>query len=223
MQVIEGHPVYSATDLVGFLECAHLANLERAVVAGHLKRPIRADPVLDRIALRGLVHERHFLSERATEGLTIVSIPTNDTLSPLERIKSGSQDTLEAMHQGAALIYQAVFFNEKCLGYADFLRRVERPSDLGAWSYEVWDTKLARHAKASAVLQISMYSQILGDLQGRAPDEMHLALGGFKREDRLLRGATSGRFGERPSPNGLRLPPSEEAHRPRISGAPSRH
>ncbi|MCC6179184.1 MAG: TM0106 family RecB-like putative nuclease, partial [Chloroflexi bacterium] len=68
------------------------------------------------------------------------------------------------------------------LGYADFLRRVDRPSDLGAWSYEVWDTKLARHAKASAVLQICMYSEMVGALQGRAPEEMHLALGGVARE-----------------------------------------
>ena len=40
MQQINGRLVYSATDLVGFLECRHLANLGRAAVAGHLARPI---------------------------------------------------------------------------------------------------------------------------------------------------------------------------------------
>ena len=35
----------------------------------------------------------------------------------------------------------------------------------GPWGYEVWDTKLARHAKASAVLQLCMYSDMLGRLQ----------------------------------------------------------
>ena len=59
---------------------------------------------------------------------------------------------------------------------------MERPSNLGAWSYEVWDTKLARHAKASAVLQLCMYSEMLTALQGVAPERMHLALGGVQRE-----------------------------------------
>ena len=39
MQRADGRLVYSATDLVGYLECAHLANLERAAVWGHLTRP----------------------------------------------------------------------------------------------------------------------------------------------------------------------------------------
>ena len=86
------------------------------------------------------------------------------------------------MREGSDVIYQAVLFDGRRLGYADFLRRVEQPSDLGAWSYEVWDTKLARHAKASAVLQLCMYSDMVAELQGRSPREMHLALGGVQRE-----------------------------------------
>ena len=86
------------------------------------------------------------------------------------------------MHEGVGATYQAVLFDGRRLGYADFLRRVESPSSLGSWSYEVWDTKLARHVKASAVLQICMYSDMLGVLQGRQPAEMHLALGGVQRE-----------------------------------------
>ena len=64
---------------------------------------------------------------------------------------------------------------------------MERPSDLGAWSYEVWDTKLARHAKASAVLQLCMYSDLLAALQGRRPEKMHVALGGVQRETASFR------------------------------------
>ena len=75
-----------------------------------------------------------------------------------------------------------VLFDDRRLGYADFLRRVEQPSHLGEWSYEVWDTKLARHATASAVLQLCLYSDMVQKLQGRQPNEMHLALGGVQRE-----------------------------------------
>ncbi len=48
MQLIEGRLVYSATDLVGFLDCRYLANLECAATEAHLPRLMRADPVVGR-------------------------------------------------------------------------------------------------------------------------------------------------------------------------------
>ena len=44
VQLIDGQPVYSATDLVGFLACEHLTALERAALAGLVKRPIATTP-----------------------------------------------------------------------------------------------------------------------------------------------------------------------------------
>ena len=58
MQLIDGRPVYSATDLVGFLECEHLTNLDRAAVAGLVTKPIRQNDEIDLIAKRGLEHEQ---------------------------------------------------------------------------------------------------------------------------------------------------------------------
>jgi len=58
---------------------------------------------------------------------------------------------------------------------------VEKPSALGAWSYEVVDTKLARHVKASALLQICSYIEQLAEIQGLEPEFMHVALGGSAR------------------------------------------
>jgi predicted RecB family nuclease len=43
--------------------------------------------------------------------------------------------------------------------------------------YEVVDAKLARTAKARAVLQTAFYSRLLAELQGTEPRWMHLALG----------------------------------------------
>ena len=182
MQRADGRLVYSATDLVGYLECAHLANLERAAVWGHLTRPMRSDPVLDRIAQRGVEHEQRFLESLRGDGVTVVEVEPSESLPYYERAIRGRDETLEAMRNGADIIYQAVLFDDRRLGYADFLRRVEQPSHLGEWSYEVWDTKLARHATASAVLQLCLYSDMVQKLQGRQPDEMHLALGGVQRE-----------------------------------------
>ena len=182
MQTIDDRLVYSATDLVGFLECGHLASLERATVSGSIDRPMRTDPVLDRIAQRGQLHEERFLDSLRSEAVTVVQIDSFDGLPLDERLARGRDATLSAMRDGAHAIYQAVLFDGRRLGYADFLRRVEQISSLGPWSYEVWDTKLARHAKASAVLQLCMYSDMLGELQGQQPQEMHLALGGVRGE-----------------------------------------
>ncbi len=182
MQRVAGRLVYSATDLVAFLECAHLANLERAAGLGQLAKPLRPDPVLDRIAKRGIEHERRFLAALVHEGASVAEIGPDEAASPDDRLIHGRDQTLQAMRSGSDVIYQAVLFDGSRLGRADFLRRVDEPSDLGGWSYEVWDTKLARHATAAAVLQLCMYSDLLGSLQGRLPAEMHLALGGVRRE-----------------------------------------
>src|SRR3954451_3900039 len=89
--------------------------------------------------------------------------------------------TIEAMAAGADVIYQATFFDGTFRGHADFLLRVEapdRPSRWGPYHYEVADTKLARHVKASAILQICSYVDQLERIQGVRPEWLHVALGG---------------------------------------------
>ena len=174
--------VHSASDLVGFLECGHLAALERAAVLGHVKRPMRADRFLDRIVRRGFQHERRFLDGLAAEGREVVEMALDMRLPLPDRYVAGREATLAAMRAGRDVIFQAALFDGERLGFADFLQRVDMPSDLGAWSYEVWDTKLARSVKASAVLQLCRYSDMVAELQGVAPERMHLALGGAKAE-----------------------------------------
>ena len=188
MQLIDQRLAYSATDLVGFLECRHLANLERAAtLVPEVRRPVRDDPVLDRMARRGQEYEARYLEELRAQGRAIAEIRPPDTVSPARQIRSEHAATLQAMRRGAEVIYQAVLLDERRLGYADFLQRVKAPSDLGPWSYEVVDTKLARQPSAPAVLQICMYSDLLGAMQGRLPDRMHLVLGGVQRETVSLR------------------------------------
>ena len=187
MQLIDQRLAYSATDLVGFLECRHLANLERAATLRHLKRPFRDDPVLDRMSRRGQEYEARFLETLRAEDIRVEEIRPPDTVSPSRQVRSEHAATLEAMRTGVDVIYQAVLLDGRRLGYADFLRRVETPSDLGAWGYEVWDTKLARQPSAPAVLQICMYSDLLGAIQGRMPERMHLVLGGVERQTVSLR------------------------------------
>ena len=182
MQRVDGRLLCSATDLVGHLECRHLTELERAAAFGWRERPVRDDPVLDRIAQRGIEHEKSFLEAHRVDGVDVTTVDVDEGVPYGERLTRGAEETRSAMAAGAELIYQAVLFDGSRLGYADFLMRVAEPSSLGDWGYEVWDAKLARHPTAAAVLQLCLYSDMVGDLQGRPPEEMHLALGGVARQ-----------------------------------------
>jgi predicted RecB family nuclease len=175
MQLLEGEIILSATDLTGFLECEHLTQLELKAAKGELVRPVRDDPELDILTRRGGEHEAAHLARLRGEGRSVVEISTaSRTRADLHAREA---ETLAAMRAGAEVIYQATFFDGRWRGHADFLLRVERSSDLGPWSYEVADTKLARKVKTAALLQMSNYSEQLFRIQGTHPLEMHVVLG----------------------------------------------
>lgn len=190
MQLIDDRPVYSATDLVGFLSCEHLAALERAALAGKVKRPMRHDPALDRIRERGDQHEQRYLASLAADGrrVTTLKIPQDAWKQDKgDAIREAAAATRDAILRGEDVIYQACFFDGTWLGYADFLLRVDDPDSRLGWVYEVVDTKLARTAKASALLQICSYVEQLAEIQGKPPELVRVALGGSKREVKAFR------------------------------------
>lgn len=190
MQLIDGRPAYSATDLVGFLACEHLTDLERAAVDGLVARPHRPDPELDRIRIRGEQHEARYLRELEASGRRVrrLSIPEDAWRSDRgAAFRDAAEATRRAVQEGADVVYQACFFDGRWLGFADFLLRVERPTNRLPWSYEVVDTKLARSTKASAVLQMCSYVEQLERMQAGTSEWMHVALGGSARAVEHLR------------------------------------
>ena len=77
--------------------------------------------------------------------------------------------TMKAMKAGNEVIVQGALVQGQWGGRMDILRRVEVPSSLGGWSYEVVDTKLARETKSGTILQLSLYSDLVGRGTGSAP------------------------------------------------------
>ncbi len=65
---------------------------------------------------------------------------------------------MAAMRSGAAIISQGVWLDGRWGGRAGIPSRVDTPSSLGDWSYEVIDTKLARETKGGSVLQFCLYT-----------------------------------------------------------------
>ena len=154
----------SATDLANHLSCAHLSQQSRAVAEGRAKKPKWHDPIADILRERGRVHETAYLAHlRDVEGLDVVAIPEGSETDGPERTRA-------ALQAGAEVIYQAPLGNARWHGRADFLMRVEAPSALGAWSYEVIDTKLATQTRAGTILQLCVYSELVAELQGGWPE-----------------------------------------------------
>jgi predicted RecB family nuclease len=125
---------------------------------------------------KGIEHEKRHLASLKAGGLNVVEV-AGEGFDLAER----TAFTREVMRAGAAVIYQAALVAPPWLGYADFLERVEKVSNLGMWSYEALDTKLPRRAKPEHVIQLASYSRLVGNEQGRTPSEMHVQLGNNDR------------------------------------------
>ena len=73
------------------------------------------------------------------------------------------------MRTGVDVIVQPALRSGRWFARPDILRRVDQPSAQGAWSYEVVDTKLAKETRGSTILQLSLYSDLLSQVQGTTP------------------------------------------------------
>jgi predicted RecB family nuclease len=183
MQSIGEQFRFSASDLVGHLDCHHLTALDAAVARGSLQKPTFWDPVLKALVERGMAHERQYVERLKQTGVSVVEVAGGGINS------SQVDQTLEAMRAGTDVIVQGALLQGAWSGRTDILRRVEIPSALGAWSYEVIDTKLARRTKGATVLQLSLYADLVSAVQRHKPEHMYVVTPGSGFEPESYRTA----------------------------------
>jgi predicted RecB family nuclease len=181
MRVTASGATFSPSDLNNFLECEHLVALELQIARGERGRPVQVDNAQAALIQRkGEEHERAYLAELERTGRQVAWIELGEGDWDVE---AAAAETEQLMRDGADVIYQAVFLDQSgWTGHADFLERVDKPSGLGSHSYEVADTKLARHAKPNYIFQLCFYSEQVARIQGREPERMHVVLGSGVRE-----------------------------------------
>lgn len=165
----------AAADLANHLGCHHLTQLDIAVAQGLRELPEWRDPSLAVLQERGLELERAYLDHLRQTGLRISEPGPEENGSGLGR-------TLQAIRDGVEAIYQASLRSDHWNGRADFLIRIDTPSQLGDWSYEVIDAKLARETRAGTVLQLCLYSHMVAGIQGVLPEYMHVIVPGNEFE-----------------------------------------
>jgi predicted RecB family nuclease len=157
-------PKLSPSLLNSFLDCEHLVALQLVVARGELARPVVDNPQADLIRRKGEEHEAAYLASLRLAGKTVVE--AEDAEDAVRLIREATVD----------VIYQPAFEDPAgWRGRADFLEL--QPDG----SYEVVDTKLARHAKPYYLLQLCFYTEQVARIHGRAPKQMHVVLGSGER------------------------------------------
>jgi predicted RecB family nuclease len=165
--------MFSASDVANFLACHHLLTLDRAAAAGQTERPYFYDPGIEVLRELGARHEQAYLRHLTVDrGLDVAKIPTDISWA------EAAAQTVDVLRRGASIVYQATFQNGPWHGRSDFLIRVPKPCQLGAWSYEPLETKLALSTKAGALIQLCFYADLLLQIQGVQPDSVQAVLGG---------------------------------------------
>lgn len=84
--------------------------------------------------------------------------------------KTGYVKTMEMLKKGPAWIHSGVLLSRNLLGVPDLLKRIDRRSSLGNYSYEPIDVKGHKELQSRDVLQLYAYAYLLEPLLGYRPE-----------------------------------------------------
>ncbi|WP_022892564.1 TM0106 family RecB-like putative nuclease [Agromyces subbeticus] len=172
MYLVDGSVVTSASDLKKASECefAFLRALDAKL--GRIEKvPDPEDAMLERSGRLGDQHELRVLeSYRAELGEGVVEIERPD-VRDAEAVAAAVAATQAAFAAGAPVVFQATFADEGFIGFADFI--VRQPDG----RYLVQDSKLARRARVTALLQLAAYAEQLQRTGVPCADTVELLLG----------------------------------------------
>lgn len=165
--------IWSASDLKAAAECEFAWC--RAIDAKLGRVPAVEEPedaTLARAALLGDVHEQNVL-ERYIDDLGDDRVHRVEKVSSVdaEALAAAVDETVQALGSDAVVVFQAAFATPEFVGFADFLKR----DDDGRW--RVQDSKLARKARVTALMQLAAYVDQLDRLGIPRSDEVDLLLG----------------------------------------------
>jgi len=166
-----------ASDLQRFSACTHRTHLDIRKAYGEDLEVTPKSEDLELLSKLGIQHEQNYLNSLREAGKTIISI---------DQGPDAFEKTVSALQTGVDVVYQGALKGHNWQGYVDFLERTEQPSDFGAFSYEVVDTKLKRTPDPKHILQLVVYSDLLAEIQGLVPEYGHLQLGRGNRSTHRL-------------------------------------
>ena len=167
-----GAITYSPSDLTMYMSSPFASWMARYALErpDNLPEKDEQDALMDLLQQRGYRHEEVIERQFIAEGKTIRKI-----IGTTQEKKRES--TLKAMQDGVEVIVQARLEKAPFAGYADFLLKVPGTSLFGDYRYEVWDSKLSKSSKASFLIQLCCYADMLEAIQGVLPPQVVVVLG----------------------------------------------
>ena len=178
---------WTATDLVTAAQCEYQLLRKLDEKLGRSSVPdFGRDEMLERTAALGVdVHEHRVLQQfREAFGSGVVEIAETRSYSRAD-LRAKHAESIAALQSGADVVFQASFFDGNFHGRSDFLVKTQH-DDGGAPAYAVYDTKLARHAKVTALLQLAAYGDQLLQAGISAAPTVTLVLGDGRHSDHSL-------------------------------------
>ena len=146
--------IYSASDLAAAARCEYALLRSFDAKLGWAEGVTVEDELLARTAALGDEHEQRRLDQLRADHDGEVAVIGRPFPFTVENITAAAEATRRAIDRGAPVIYQAAMFDGRFIGFADFVVRRDE-------QYQVSDTKLARSAKVTALLQIAAYADTL--------------------------------------------------------------
>ncbi|WP_434085009.1 TM0106 family RecB-like putative nuclease [Mycobacterium paraterrae] len=162
--------IYSASDLASAARCEYALLREFDAKLGWGQRVSVTAELLERTATLGDEHEQRRLDHLREEHEGEVAVIGRPFPFTVDNITAAATQTRRKLDADAPVIYQAAMFDGRFVGFADFLV-------LRDGRYQVSDTKLARSAKVTALLQIAAYADALSQAGVPVHPEAELILG----------------------------------------------
>ena len=167
----QGKHIVSPSDLANHHACQHVTRLELERLDGRIVSPPNfKDEFLEMLQERGRNFEKEILDQYIADGLSVCVVGNYD-IPGAQQVNSIE----EALQHNPDIIYQARLEKESSTnsdiiykGTADFLKKI------GQNQYEVIDTKLSSETKVGAVLQVTLYSDMLATYTGNNPEKLHI-------------------------------------------------
>ncbi|HPT94522.1 MAG TPA: TM0106 family RecB-like putative nuclease [Microbacteriaceae bacterium] len=172
MYIHNGSIVTSASDLSAAAHCEFAVLRKLDALLGRIEAVAKPDdPMLERASVLGDEHEQRVLDSLVhTHGQRVTTVAKPD-LRDDDSVARAVDDTMAALASGVDVVFQATFATDEFIGFADFL---VRQAD---GRYMVQDSKLARTARVTALLQLAAYVAQLDRLGVPRSDTVQLLLG----------------------------------------------
>ena len=114
MRILGSKILFSATDLMRFMGCAHATTLDLMRLSGEGPEPVEDTEDAALLQKQGDAHEAAHLSKLKSAGKAVLEIPRGDLVAD-------AQATRAALAQGAEVVFQGALLSGNWGGWSDFL------------------------------------------------------------------------------------------------------